>query len=104
MTEARTLTVEDAGPLTTVQDAGRPGWAHLGVSPAGALDRPAADLANRLVGNAGHAAVLETTLGGVRFRVSAPVTLAVAGAEAPVSVDGQPVAFAAAFAAPAGAT
>ena len=40
-----------AGALTTVQDAGRAGHAHLGVSAAGALDGPALRLANRLVGN-----------------------------------------------------
>ncbi|HEX5595524.1 MAG TPA: allophanate hydrolase subunit 2 family protein, partial [Micromonosporaceae bacterium] len=53
-----------AGALTTVQDLGRPGWAHLGVPRSGALDVPALLRANQLVGNpAGHAA-LETTLTG----------------------------------------
>src|SRR4029079_10786293 len=28
-----------AGPLTTVQDRGRPGWAHIGVPPSGAVGR-----------------------------------------------------------------
>ena len=45
------LVIERAGPLTTVQDLGRPGYAHLGVPRAGALDQPALRLANRLVGN-----------------------------------------------------
>ena len=58
------LTVVEAGALTTVQDRGRVGLAHLGVPRAGALDRPAADLANRLVGNPADAAVLEVMLGG----------------------------------------
>ncbi|SCF88073.1 Allophanate hydrolase subunit 2, partial [Streptomyces sp. Cmuel-A718b] len=52
------LHVVRPGALTTVQDAGRPGWAHLGVGRAGALDAPAARLANRLVGNPPDAAVL----------------------------------------------
>jgi biotin-dependent carboxylase-like uncharacterized protein len=97
----RCLTVVAAGPQTTVQDRGRTGWAHLGVPRAGALDQPAADLANRLVGNPVDAAVLETTLGGVAFRVSTAMTLAVTGAPAPVHVDdraepwGEPVALAA---------
>ena len=38
--------------LTLVQDLGRPGLAHLGVSPSGAADRRAHALANRLDGNA----------------------------------------------------
>jgi biotin-dependent carboxylase-like uncharacterized protein len=80
----RAITVLDPGPLSTVQDAGRPGWAHLGVPRAGALDRPAADLANRLLGNDVSAAVIETTLGGIAFRASTAMTVAVTGAEAEV--------------------
>jgi allophanate hydrolase subunit 2 len=57
------ITVVRAGPLTTVQDRGRFGYAHLGVPRSGALDQPAAALANALVGNAASAAVLETTHG-----------------------------------------
>jgi biotin-dependent carboxylase-like uncharacterized protein len=83
----RELTVVDPGPLTTVQDRGRTGWAHLGVPRAGALDQPSADLANRLVGNPVGAAVLETTLGGMMFTVSTAMTVAVTGARAPVHVD-----------------
>src|SRR4051794_36350615 len=45
------LEVRRAGALTTVQDLGRVGSAHLGVPRAGSLDEPAARLANRLVGN-----------------------------------------------------
>ncbi len=56
----RALTVLDPGPLTTVQDGGRPGLAHLGVPRSGWLDAPAARLGNRLVGNKPGAAGLET--------------------------------------------
>ena len=54
------------GPLATVQDLGRPGYAALGVPRAGAFDRAALRLANRLVGNADGAAAIEVTLGGLR--------------------------------------
>jgi len=85
-----------AGPLTTVQDLGRPGYAHLGVGRSGALDRPAHTLANRLVGNPPHAATLETTLGGVALRaLHHGLTIAVCGAIAPIRVDGASVAWAA---------
>ena len=87
-----------------MQDRGRPGWAHLGVARSGALDRPAADLANRLVGNDGSAAVLETTLGGVVFAVSEATTVAVTGAECPVRLGERAVAFAEPVGVPAGAT
>src|SRR6185436_18850197 len=52
------------GPLTTVQDLGRPGYAHLGIGRSGAADRASLRLANRLVGNPEDAAALEITLGG----------------------------------------
>jgi biotin-dependent carboxylase-like uncharacterized protein len=79
-----------AGALTTVQDLGRRGLAHLGVPRAGALDEPAHRLANRLVGNPPDAATLETTLTGVALRARTPVVAAVTGAPAPVRVDGRP--------------
>lgn len=90
---SRALTVLDPGPATTVQDRGRPGWAHLGVPRSGALDARSAALANRLVGNHEAAALLETTFGGVTLRAEAAMTLAVTGAEATVLVSGRERAF-----------
>jgi biotin-dependent carboxylase-like uncharacterized protein len=98
------ITVVRAGPLTTVQDLGRPGWAHLGVPRSGALDVPALVAANRLVGNPDSAAGLETTLLGCALRCSADTVVAVTGAPAAVLVDGAPAAFGAAVQVPAGAT
>ena len=88
-----TLTVVRAGALTTLQDAGRPGMAHLGVPHSGALDPDAAALANRLVGNTAEATVLETTLDGVSLRPNTDVVVAVTGAPAAVSVDQRPAAW-----------
>lgn len=88
------ITVLSAGALTTVQDRGRPGLAHLGVPRAGALDEGAADLANRLVGNPPGAAVLEVTLGGFEARAEEGHWVVVTGAPCPVSVDGRRVAHA----------
>ncbi|MGW4927111.1 5-oxoprolinase subunit C family protein [Streptomyces parvulus] len=99
----RALAVVRAGALTTVQDRGRPGHAHLGVPRSGALDAPAAALVNRLVGNPPGAAVLETTLTGCALRPRCAVTVAVAGAPCPVTVDGRPVSWGAPVGVPAGA-
>lgn len=99
----RALAVVRAGALTTVQDRGRPGYAHLGVPRSGALDGPAAALANRLVGNPTDAAVLETTLNGCAVRPRSAVLVAVGGAPCPVTVDGRPVAWGAPVPVPAGA-
>jgi len=98
------LEVVAAGVATTVQDLGRPGFAHLGVPRSGALDRPAAALANRLVGNSVDAAVLEVTLGGLALRTDAGCWVAVTGAAVPISVGGRPGAYAEAQWLPAGAT
>lgn len=87
----RALTVVRPGALTTVQDAGRPGLAHLGVPRSGALDAGAASLANRLVGNPEGTAVLETTVTGVALRAASSLTVAVTGALAAVWVDARPV-------------
>ncbi|MFF5876595.1 biotin-dependent carboxyltransferase family protein [Streptomyces californicus] len=102
-TPAAHLHVVRSGALTTVQDAGRPGWAHLGVGRSGALDAPAARLANRLVGNPPGAAVLETTLTGCAVRPDRPVVAVVGGAGCPVRVDGRPVAWGEPVRVPAGA-
>jgi biotin-dependent carboxylase-like uncharacterized protein len=68
------------GPLATVQDLGRPGYADLGVARAGAFDRRALRLGNRLVGNADDAAAIEATLGGLAVRTITPMTIALTGA------------------------
>ncbi|MEU6356108.1 biotin-dependent carboxyltransferase family protein [Streptomyces sp. NPDC047072] len=99
----RALAIVRSGALTTVQDRGRPGHAHLGVPRSGALDGPAAALANRLVGNRPESAVLETTLNGCSVRPRSTVTVAVTGAPCPVTVDGRPVSWGAPVAVPAGA-
>lgn len=87
------MTVHRAGPLTTIQDRGRPGHAHLGVAPSGALDLPALELANRLAGNPPGTAGLECTLGGLEVSFDDSRVVAVTGAPAPLRVDGRPVAL-----------
>jgi KipI family sensor histidine kinase inhibitor len=82
------IEVIHCGPLGTVQDLGRPGWASLGVGTSGAADQASAALANRLVGNAPEAAVVELSFGAaLAFRQTARV--AVTGALCDVSRDGR---------------
>lgn len=83
------------GALTTIQDLGRPGYAHLGVPRSGALDVAAHRLANHLVGNEPGAATLETTLTGVTVRALTPTVAAICGAAAPIRRDGRPAPWAA---------
>lgn len=85
------IRVTDAGRLTLIQDAGRPGWAHLGVPPSGAADLESYALANRIVGNPVGAAALECLLGNVTVEAAGSTAVAVTGAWAAVSVNGRPV-------------
>ncbi|MBA8824372.1 biotin-dependent carboxylase-like uncharacterized protein [Saccharopolyspora lacisalsi] len=82
------LEVTRPGPLSTVQDLGRPGLASMGVGPSGAADRSALTLANRLVGNDESAAAIETTSGGRELLARSDATVAVTGAPCPVEVGG----------------
>jgi len=101
------LIVEHPGLFTTLQDLGRPGYAHFGVTTSGAADRSAHGAANRAVGNPASAATLELTLGGLVASLDASAYagrwMSLTGAPAPVTVDGEPVS-ARAFWLPAGST
>jgi KipI family sensor histidine kinase inhibitor len=82
----RYLEVITPGPLATVQDLGRHGYAAVGVPPAGAADAASLAAANRLAGNEPGAAGLELTLGRAEFRCTGGCTVAVAGAPAEVTL------------------
>jgi biotin-dependent carboxylase-like uncharacterized protein len=84
------IIVTETGPLALVEDLGRPGLAHLGVSPSGAADRTACALANRLVGNPEGAAVIEITIGGLVIMVDRLAWIAVTGAPTQLEVGGRP--------------
>lgn len=79
------LEVVEPGLGTTIQDRGRHGLAHLGVSPSGVVDPVLAGLVNRLVGNEVSAAVIETC-GQLTVRAHAPVLIATSTELAPVSI------------------
>jgi antagonist of KipI len=75
------LRVLAPGLLTTVQDLGRFGWAHYGVSASGAADAMALRAGNLLVGNAENAAGLEMTLAGGEFEFERAAVIAVTGSD-----------------------
>lgn len=84
-----TLEVLRTGPLALVEDLGRSGLAHLGVSRSGAADRRAHTLANRLVANPNDRATVEVMFGGFTARVrGGDVDVAVTGAETDPEVNG----------------
>jgi antagonist of KipI len=72
--------------LTTVQDLGRPGYAHLGISASGAADGLSLRAGNLLVGNAECAAALEMTLAGGTFEFESAAVVALTGADFEASI------------------
>ena len=74
-------TVLRAGMLTTVQDGGRPGYGHVGVSASGPMDPLGLRLANLLAGNRENVAALQLPLVGPALLWHRSVRLAVAGAK-----------------------
>jgi biotin-dependent carboxylase-like uncharacterized protein len=85
----RSAEVIEGGIQSTVQDyPGRRGMLAQGFFPAGPMDHFAHRAANLLVGNPVSAATLEITLGSFRLHLDADATVAVCGAEAPFTADG----------------
>ena len=83
---ATALEITNPGLQSLIQDLGRPGYADLGVSAAGAADPRAARQANRLVGNPSDAAVVENLLGSLELTAHGDAVLALTGAELPADV------------------
>ncbi|HZD31497.1 MAG TPA: biotin-dependent carboxyltransferase family protein [Candidatus Angelobacter sp.] len=75
------IRVRKPGLSTTVQDRGRFGYAHLGISPCGAADVLGLRIANRLVGNEEYAPALEMTLLGTTLEFECGAIVALAGSE-----------------------
>ena len=79
MTEA-VFKVVFAGPLVSVQDAGRHGLMRFGVPASGPMDRTAFAIANRALGNPAGAAGLEVSMGGLMLEcIAGACSLGVAG-------------------------
>ncbi|RXL50940.1 KipI antagonist, partial [Citrobacter sp. AAK_AS5] len=77
--------------LSSVQDLGRFGYARYGVAPSGALDGLAVRVGNLLVGNDENAAVVETTLMGLRIKVLRDTVVAVTGGDLRARKGSQPL-------------
>ena len=98
-----TIDVLEPGVQTSVQDwPGRQGYWAVGVPPSGPMDMHAHRAANALVGNAADAAALEITLAGPTLRFNTATVVAVTGAPARLSLNGEPVPMWQAIQVPAG--
>lgn len=79
------------GLLSTLQDAGRHGYQHIGVPVSGAMDAFSHRVANLLAGNEENAATLEMTLRGPQLQFLEDALIAICGADLSPSIGRVPV-------------
>ncbi len=79
------------GFLSTVQDLGRFGYSHLGISASGAADPVSLRVGNRLLDNDPSAPALEMTLVGGEFLFEDAALVAVTGSDFGPTLDGATV-------------
>ncbi|MEZ8737247.1 MULTISPECIES: biotin-dependent carboxyltransferase family protein [unclassified Vibrio] len=85
-----TLTVIKPGPLSLIQDFGRFGVAHLGLTQGGPVDDYSYSWANHLLGNPVNQAALEITLGQCALRIDFDCEMALCGGDLQAKLDGKP--------------
>jgi len=79
------------GLLDTVQDMGRTGFGNWGIAPGGVMDRYAAQVANLLVGNCLHEAVIEIHFPGPQILFDQNTLVAITGADFSPTVNDQAI-------------
>ncbi|MCE9684128.1 biotin-dependent carboxyltransferase family protein [Halomonas alkalisoli] len=93
------MRVIQAGPLAMIEDGGRVGVRHLGVTQSGAADWVSLYWANWLLGNAPDSAALEIVVGGgLTLEVERATRLALVGADLDARLDDTPLVPGASFA------
>ena len=85
------ITIQQAGFYTTIQDKGRQGVAHMGVPESGAMDKKALQIANALVNNPEDTAILEYTLIGPVIRFDCKRHFVITGGITEATLDGHPI-------------
>jgi len=96
------IRVKNPGMFSTIQDLGRYGYTHLGISIVGAADRLSLRIANLLVGNEENAPALEMTLLGATLEFERRQIVALAGADCDAKIAASPVRLGEAVEVPAG--
>jgi len=88
---ARGFRVIRPGVLSLVQDLGRFGYQHLGLTNGGAADEHAFLWANRLLGNASNSATVEVCFGGLALQAEVSTRIALTGADLQARLNGEPL-------------
>lgn len=84
------FSVITAGPLSTVQDEGRPGYARYGVSAGGPMDRTSHRIGQAVLGGVSEGTALEIDLQGITLEcLEGEACFALTGGDFTISVAGQ---------------
>jgi biotin-dependent carboxylase-like uncharacterized protein len=81
--------VKHPGMLSLIQDAGRFGAFNIGLTNGGPMDLGAFQWANRLCANELNTTAIEISIGGLALIAQLNTTIAVTGANMPLSINGQ---------------
>ena len=87
------LEILRAGLQTSIQDLGRFGAAHLGISASGASDNLAMRIGNLIVGNPENTTAIEMTLTGDTVLFHSDAFIALAGSIFKIDLDEKPFPF-----------
>ncbi|MFT3934335.1 MAG: biotin-dependent carboxyltransferase family protein [Chitinophagaceae bacterium] len=85
------LSIIKAGLLGTIQDQGRYGYGSLGINCGGAMDRYASRVANMLVGNDMHEAVMEIHFPGPQILFEQNALISITGANFTPTLNDEPL-------------
>ncbi|WP_331775999.1 biotin-dependent carboxyltransferase family protein [Sulfurospirillum sp. 1612] len=81
--------VIEGGLLSLIQDNGRFGLCHKGLTQSGSMDEYAYRVANNLLGNPHNTNCIEITLGGLKLECDDACTISVCGANAKFTINNQ---------------
>jgi biotin-dependent carboxylase-like uncharacterized protein len=88
-----TIRIIEAGPQATLQGVRRSGFRHYGIPASGPADAVSHAIANWLVGNRSDQTSIEITYGPFSAEIRSPKAIALAGAIAPITLNGRLAAF-----------
>ncbi len=79
------------GIYSVIQDLGRYGYAHRGITPSGAMDEYAYRWSQKLLDNGLEANAIEVLLGGVLLKAHTSTTISVCGADLGFCINNKPM-------------
>ena len=87
------IRILNPGLQTTIQDLGRNGYSHYGVSSSGAADDLSFRLGNLIVGNKENLAAIEMTLLGGNYKFDIDANISLTGSKFDAKIEGESLHF-----------